>query len=114
MIGRFPFSWLAAGLGLFLALVLLLGGGADPAAARGLPLLTRLLISEFGFLLTAGGAFWGFKTWRSQGAKTATLIAAIACVALALGFSLIGLILWIEGIGPAQASLTILGGAIAA
>ena len=62
---RFPFTWAAAGLGLVLALVLALGGGPvgtpsggiDSQAARGMPLLTRLFIGEFGFLITAGGAF---------------------------------------------------------
>ncbi|EGV16600.1 hypothetical protein [Thiocapsa marina] len=101
---RFPFTWAAAGLGLVLALVLALGGGPvgtpggemDTQAARGMPLLTRLFIGEFGFLITAGGAFWGFKHRRSQGSEIATLIAALACVALAVAFLVMGIGLWTE------------------
>jgi hypothetical protein len=101
---RFPFTWAAAGLGLILALVLALGGGPngtpgggiDTQAARGMPLLTRLFIGEFGFLITAAGAFWGFKHRRSQGAEIATLIAAVACIALAIAFMVMGIGLWTE------------------
>ncbi|RKT45349.1 hypothetical protein [Thiocapsa rosea] len=97
---RFPFTWAAAGLGLILALVLALGSGPGGAietqAPRGMPLLTRLFIGEFGFLITAAGAFWGFKHRRSQGAEIATLIAAIACVVLAVAFLVMGIGLWTE------------------
>ncbi|QVL48340.1 MAG: hypothetical protein KFB96_22445 [Thiocapsa sp.] len=97
---RFPFTWAAAGLGLVLALVLALGSGpgsgVDTQAARGMPLLTRLFIGEFGFLITVAGAFWGFKHRRSQGAEIATLIAAIACVVLAVAFLVMGIGLWTE------------------
>jgi hypothetical protein len=97
---RFPFTWAAAGLGLVLALVLALGGapgGAiDTPTARGMPLLTRLFIGELGFLITAAGAFWGFKHRRRQGSEIATLIAAVACIALAIAFLLMGIGLWTE------------------
>jgi hypothetical protein len=93
---KFPFTWTAAGLGLILALVLALGSGADPDTSRRLPLLTLLFISEFGFLITAAGAFWGFKTRGRQDAETASLIAALACVALAVAFMLMGVGLWVD------------------
>ncbi|WP_296703128.1 hypothetical protein [Thiocapsa sp. UBA6158] len=98
---RFPFTWAAAGLGLVLALVLGLGEGPG----RGMPLLTRLFIGEFGFLITAAGAFWGFKHRRSQGAEIATLIAALACIALAVAFLVMGIGLWTETFGDTSAAL---------
>lgn len=91
---RFPFTWAAAGLGLILALVLGLSGAADPATANRLPLLTLLFISEFGFLTTAAGAVWGFKTRGREDAEAGSLIAAFACVALAAAFLLMGIGLW--------------------
>jgi hypothetical protein len=100
---RFPFTWAAAGLGLLLALVLAVGGGADARAAPSLPLLTRLFLAEFGFLVTAGGAFWGFKHPGAQGSPTATRIAAIACTALAAAFLLVGIALWSDSVGGQQA-----------
>jgi hypothetical protein len=102
MTKRFPFTWAAAGLGLILALVLALGGGTDAPEARGLPVLSRLFITEFGFLVTAAGAFWGFKHRRSQGAVTATAIAAFACIALAIAFLLMGIVLWTDTMGSAS------------
>jgi hypothetical protein len=100
----FPYTWAAAGLGLLLALVLAVSGGADARPAPGLPLLTRLFVAEFGFLVTAGGAFWGFKQPGAQGARTATRIAAIACTALAAAFLLIGILLWSDSVGGEQAT----------
>ncbi|HSO83040.1 hypothetical protein [Thiocapsa sp.] len=102
---RFPFTWAAAGLGLVLALVLALGGGIDTQAGRGMPLLTRLFIGEFGFLITAAGAFWGFKHRHSQGAAIATLIAALACVALAVAFLVMGIGLWTEAFGGTSVAI---------
>jgi hypothetical protein len=84
-------------------LVLAVGGGADPEATRRLPLLTLLFISEFGFLVTAIGAFHGFKTRGREDAETASLIAAVACVALALAFLIMGLGLWTDGLGGPHA-----------
>jgi hypothetical protein len=94
----FPFTWSAAGVGLVLALVLLLGGAHEVDRPGTLPLLTRLFISEFGFLITVGGAVWGFKTRGRPNAEPGALIAALACVALALAFALLGLTLWSTGI----------------
>lgn len=110
---RFPFTWAAAGLGLVLALVLALGGspggtpgdGVDTQAAQGMPLLTRLFIGEFGFLITAAGAFWGFKHRHGQGAEIATLIAALACAILAVAFLIMGIGLWTASFDGTSAAI---------
>jgi hypothetical protein len=70
-----------------------------------MPLLTRFFIGELGFLITAAGAFWGFKHRRSQGAEIATLIAALACVTLAVAFLVMGIGLWTETFGDTSAAL---------
>jgi hypothetical protein len=85
---------LAAGLGLVLALLLALGGAHESSGPQALPLLTRLFISEFGFIVTTAGAVWGFRTRKRPNAEPAALIAALACVTLALAFLLFGLALW--------------------
>ncbi len=86
------FPWLALGLGLLLALLLIRFG--PTADGGGLPLLTALLISEFGFLLTAIAAGIGVRGLLGQGAR-AVCIFLLACNALlAVYFLRTGLALW--------------------
>ena len=91
---RLPFPWLALGVGLFLALGLLLGGAADPAAERALPLLTLLLASELGFFVTAAGAIVAARRLGRGGASAVPVMLLVACAALAVGFFWLGLALW--------------------
>ncbi|WP_200385935.1 hypothetical protein [Thiocapsa imhoffii] len=95
----FPLTWVAAGLGLILAFILIVGGATGPSDGPRLPLLTLLFISEFGFLVTAGGVFWAFRTRNRADREKGRLIAAVACVALALGFLLVGISLWTGMVG---------------
>jgi hypothetical protein len=88
------FPWLALGIGLVLAAVLIRSGAADPADGYGLPLLTLLLMAEFGFLVTAVGAFLGVRTMQRRGRSPAHLLATLGCAALALGFLMLGFSLW--------------------
>jgi hypothetical protein len=87
-----PFPWLALGLGLLLALVLV---RFEPTAdGSGLPLLTALLISEFGFLLTAIAAGISVRGLLQQGAQAVCVLLLAGNALLAVNFLRIGLALW--------------------
>ena len=91
---KFSFPWLAAGLGLLLAMVLLQSGVLGAAEARKLPLLTLLFISEFGFLVTAAGSIVAGRTLLQQGRNWTQLSLTLACGALAIAFFSLGIMLW--------------------
>ena len=57
------FPWLAAGIGLILALVLLQATSTDRTEPL-LPPLMLLFISELGFIVTLLGAWSGARLWR--------------------------------------------------
>ena len=86
------FPWLALGLGLLLALVLMRFG--PTADGGGLPLLTALLISEFGFLLTAIAAGIGVRDLVNQGARAVCILPLAGNALLAVNFLRMGLALW--------------------
>lgn len=90
---RFNFPWIAAGIGIILAIVMLRGGATEPAGATHLPPLTLLFISEFGFLITATGAFVAVRAWR-RAHNRRELLLGLACSVLALGFVAIGIAMW--------------------
>ena len=91
---KLSFPWLAAGLGLLLAMVLLQTGALGPAEARSLPLLTMLFISEFGFLVTAAGSIVAARTLLQQGRTWSLLLLTLACGGLAIAFFSLGIMLW--------------------
>lgn len=95
---KLPFTWVALGAGLLIALLLLKSGALATEAGRTLPLLTLLIGAEFGFFVTAIGAGLAARTLVSQGFQAVLLIVLLACVALAGGFVWLGLRLW-PGIG---------------
>ena len=86
------FPWLALGLGLLLALVVMRFG--PTADGGGLPLLTALLSSEFGFLLTAIAAGIGVRSLLSQGARAVCILLLAGNALLAVNFLRMGLVLW--------------------
>jgi hypothetical protein len=91
---RFSFPWLALGLGLVIAMVLISAGAVGPAAGRSLPLLTLLMAAEFGFFLNAIGAGLAIRQLIQQGLNPGVILSASGCVALAAGFAWLGLQLW--------------------
>lgn len=91
---KFSFPWLAAGIGLLLAIVLLQTGVLGEEADRTLPLLTMLFICEFGFLVTIAGGIVAGRTLLRQGRTWRNLLLTGTCGALALGFFSLGLLLW--------------------
>jgi hypothetical protein len=86
------FPWLALGLGLLFALVLMRFG--PTADGGGLPLLTALLISEFGFLITAVAAGISVRDLLREGAQAVCLLLLAGNVLLAVNFLRMGLLFW--------------------
>ena len=89
-----PYPWLALGLGLLLGLILFRFGALNPEDEHSLPLLTLLLVAEFGFLVTAVAAGIGVRDLIRQGAQLAGITLLCGNLALAAGFLWVGIALW--------------------
>ena len=89
---NFPFVALA--IGLFLMGVLYKTGATQPGAELVLPLLTVLIISEFGFILMAIAVFLGGQTLVQNGFEIITAVVTLVCGMLGVEFMLIGLNHW--------------------
>ncbi len=83
---------LASGIGVLLAIALARSGVSSSEPL--LPLLTLLFMCEFGFVLTAVGAWIGVRAWLVDRGKLGILLPAISCLLLALAFLYVGLGLW--------------------
>jgi hypothetical protein len=94
------FPLIASGIGLLLALVLMRASPSGTGSDAGLPPLTLLFISEFGFFLTAGGAWVAGRAWLEKRNLSAMLMIAACCLILCLAFVYFGLRLW-QGISVA-------------
>jgi hypothetical protein len=97
MIQKLSYPWLALGLGLLVALGLLQSGALAFDGNYALPMLTMLIINEFGFFVTAIGAGVGINKLRTGGATSALLLATLADGLLAAGFLYLGIRLWPGG-----------------
>ena len=91
---RSNFPFIALALGLFLMGVLFKTGAADPATETVLPLLTVLIISEFGFIVTAAAVYFGARTLAKNGMDIVLGIVTLVCAMLAVEFMLIGFRHW--------------------
>ncbi len=91
--------WLTLGVGLFLTLILLRFSPLGDAAGFRLPLLTALLMSELGFIITAIGAGLGIRDIVKLGVKFRSAALFIGNLLLALYFINQGLALWAESGG---------------
>ncbi|GMQ87410.1 MAG: hypothetical protein BMS9Abin08_0613 [Gammaproteobacteria bacterium] len=94
---KFSYPWLALGLGLIIAVILVVSGAVDPASKPALPLLTLLIMAEFGFFVTAIGAFQAIRAGLAQGFGFALLTVIVGCSLLAVGLLWLGLSLWPGG-----------------
>jgi len=94
---KLSFPWLALGLGLTIAVILLMSGAVDPAVEPRLPLLTLLIINEFAFFVTVFGAVQGIRTGFAHGVGPGLLLVTAGCGLLAAGFLWLGIILWPGG-----------------
>jgi hypothetical protein len=92
--GNLPFPWLALGLGLLVAFGLTGSGALGPAEAYRLPVLTMLIVNEFGFFVTAIGAGIGVNTLLAKGMQGGLLLSVVGCALLASGFLYLGIRLW--------------------
>jgi hypothetical protein len=59
-----------------------------------LPLLTLLIVSEFGFIVTAAGAYLAIRTQQELGYTARMLVAGLVCICLAVVFFWKGIQLW--------------------
>jgi hypothetical protein len=94
---KLSFPWLALGLGLTIAVILVASGAVDPASEPALPLLTLLVMAEFAFFVTAIGAVQGIRMGLAQGFGFILYTVIAGCSLLAVGFLWLGLSLWPGG-----------------
>ncbi len=94
---KLSFPWLALGLGLTLAVILMMSAAASPASQPALPLLTQLVMAEFGFFVTAIGAGQAIQMGLAQGYSFALLTVIAGCSLLSVGFLWLGISLWPGG-----------------
>ncbi|MDX1334467.1 MAG: hypothetical protein R3312_01680 [Gammaproteobacteria bacterium] len=85
------FPFIALGLSLFMAVVLLLGGALSGQLL--MPLLAALLMSEFGFILNLVGVFLAYQSF-SASRSVAVMITMVGCVLMAVFFFWLGITLW--------------------
>lgn len=95
-------TWLTLGIGLFLALILFRFSPLSASSGFSLPMLTALLMSEFGFIITVIGAGISVRDVLKQGVELRLAALLIGNLLLALNFINQGLSLWAEsgGLGP--------------
>jgi hypothetical protein len=90
---RESFPVVALALGVLLQLLLFRFGrygSGEPA----LPLLTLLLISEFGLIMTGIGAYMGARGMFRTGFRPLTAVVTLGCGVLAIRFLILGLGYW--------------------
>jgi len=68
-----------------------------PAGESPIPLLTQMLLAEFGFVLNAFGIWGGLKRLQRGESGTATLLMLGGCLVMAAVLGLLGISLWPEG-----------------
>ena len=77
--GKLTFPWLAMGMGLLLATGLVASGALSPDANYDLPLLTMMIVNEFGFFVTAIGAGLGINALLREGVQPSLLMVTVVC-----------------------------------
>lgn len=91
---KLGFPWLALGMGLLVAIGLLASGVLSPEAEYDLPLLTMMIVNEFGFFVTAIGAGIGINTLLKHGMQPRLLMVTVGCAVMAAGFLYLAIKLW--------------------
>ena len=88
------FPLIALALGLALMGILYKTGATDPETDVLLPLLTVLIISEFGFLVMAAAVIVGARTLMQSGFDIVLGVVMLVCGMLGVEFMLVGLAHW--------------------
>ena len=91
------FPLVALALSLFLMGILVKTGATDPNTTNMLPLLTVLIISEFGFIVCAVAVYLGGQTIIQNGFEIVLAVVTLVCAMLAVEFMLIGIQHWPGG-----------------
>jgi len=91
---KYPFYWLALGIGLIVIFLLLQSGVLGPADELRLPLLTLLIVNEFGFFVCAIGLLFAVREMKASEPSLAKWLTLLGNGVLSLSFVLIGLRLW--------------------
>ena len=89
---KFPF--IAAGIGIVFVLILQLSGATSDGTGFKIPLLTMLLMSELGAIVTALGAYFGLMMWKTERNNMALLMTSGACLLLCVALAVLGFGLW--------------------
>jgi hypothetical protein len=97
MMQNLSYPWLALGLGVLVAFGLLQSGALPADGNYALPMLTMLIINEFGFFVTAIGAGVGINKLLAGGVRLQLLLVTLADGVLAAGFLYLGIKLWPGG-----------------
>lgn len=92
--GNLSFPWLALGMGLLVAAGLLSAGVFSPDGNYKLPLLTMLIVNEFGFFVTAIGAGVGINMLLKDGVQNSLLMIVTGNAVLAAAFLYLAIWLW--------------------
>lgn len=88
------FPYIAAILGLFLTVIVYKGSGLRDDGKTLIPLLTLLLITEFGTIVTAIGTYFGCKNFLATREISGHTAVTILCVLLLVRFVVQGFHLW--------------------
>ena len=88
------YPWLALGLGLILGLVLMRYAVPGGVGSRQLPLLTGLLMAEFGVLVTVIAAGFCVRDLLQRGVEKMAVVLLTGNLLLAANFMRLGLQLW--------------------
>ncbi len=91
---KYNFPFVASGLGLFLMLLVIKGGEARDDGVTAIPLLTLLVVSEFGFFVTAIGGYLGIRHCMAEGVKPLYAAITLLSILLSLRFLWLGIELW--------------------
>jgi len=91
---KHQFPYIALGLAVFLMLLVMMGSKVGPNGNTTLPLLTLLIMSEFGFFVTAFGAIFGVQHIRSIGIKPVYTVVTVLCALFSVRFMWLGITLW--------------------
>ena len=89
---KFPF--IAAAVGIVFVLILHLSGATSDGTAFKIPLLTMLLMSELGAIVSALGAYFGFMMWKNERNNSVLLMTSGVCVLLCMALAVLGFGLW--------------------